>query len=552
VPTSDAVPDLTKPWTSDLRERKAKGVYYTPPAVARFMANWAIRDPDDTVLEPSAGGGVFVQAALERLQSLGATHAGRQILAVEVSEAAAEAVTRLEPEVRVLTRDFLDLAPDDPPSRSAVLGNPPYIRHHLLAQADRARGLKRASELGIELSGLASSWAHFVLHASSFLDPESGRLALVLPSELLTSDYADTIRRFLEAKFAAVRVITFRRPIFEEAQVDAVLLLAEKGSGPTTASIEEYADEEHLSMGPRERFPLPVDARWRIALDAASQRTYVGLASSKAWARLGDLARIRIGLVTGANRFFIMDDAARVKRRLPVEMFIPILERPRQLAGLAATRSDARLLLVARGPKIGLPDEVRSYVEVGEAAHYDERFKCSIRDPWYALDIPTARPDLLLPYMSHGQPRLVVNRDRLLATNLIHGLELKEKVDPEALSVAALSSASAFSAEREGRTYGGGVFKLEPSEASRLLVPRLSPAKVNRLKAKWNDVDALVRGDRIEEARGFVDELLGFRDAAFAESLNWFRDRRAALARPSRRRPFAASAREGEGAPTEL
>jgi hypothetical protein len=60
------------------------------------------------------------------------------------------------------------------------------------------------------------------------------------------------------------------------------------------------------------------------------------------------------------------------------------------------------------------------------------------------------------------------------------------------------------------------------------------------LKGKWADVDGLVRANRIEEARDFVDELLGFRDAAFAEALAWFRERRSALARPGRRKAFTS------------
>ena len=35
--------------------RKARGAFFTPPELARFVARWAIRFPGDRVLEPACG-----------------------------------------------------------------------------------------------------------------------------------------------------------------------------------------------------------------------------------------------------------------------------------------------------------------------------------------------------------------------------------------------------------------------------------------------------------------------------------------------------------------
>ena len=50
---------------------KLRGGYYTSPQIAAWLANWAIRKPSDTVLEPSCGDGVFLEAAASRLIQLG-------------------------------------------------------------------------------------------------------------------------------------------------------------------------------------------------------------------------------------------------------------------------------------------------------------------------------------------------------------------------------------------------------------------------------------------------------------------------------------------------
>ena len=42
--------------------RKARGAFFTPPELCRYMAEWAIRAPTDRVLEPSCGEAAFLLA----------------------------------------------------------------------------------------------------------------------------------------------------------------------------------------------------------------------------------------------------------------------------------------------------------------------------------------------------------------------------------------------------------------------------------------------------------------------------------------------------------
>ena len=81
------------------------------------------------------------------------------------------------------------------------------------------------------MTALASSWAAFVVHAASFVAP-GGRLALVLPAELLTVNYAAPVRRFLMQRFTSVRLVLFEERVFPGVMEEVVLLLAE-GQGPT-------------------------------------------------------------------------------------------------------------------------------------------------------------------------------------------------------------------------------------------------------------------------------------------------------------------------------
>ena len=209
---------------------------------------------------------------------------------------------------RVSVGDFL--LSDASPSYDAVVGNPPYVRYQGFQGDARAAGLRAALAQGVRLTHLASSWASFVVHAAAFLKPE-GRLALVLPAELLSSNYAAEVRAFLLARFATVRVVLFDKHVFPGVQTEALLLLAE-GTGGTVevqfGRVERTSDLASLTFATRR--PQSTRDRWSRALanpeatDVLNELTTEGVFSQlHAW------GRISLGTVTGANAFFALSPA---------------------------------------------------------------------------------------------------------------------------------------------------------------------------------------------------------------------------------------------------
>jgi adenine-specific DNA-methyltransferase len=231
VPSTDTPPRVGAHERLDtLALRKARGAFFTPPSIVRFMTTWAIRDADDLVLEPSCGDAEFLVHAVERLRDLGVDEP--RVSGVEIhAESAATASVRItdaggKPDVQV--SDFFAVEPCA--TYTAAIGNPPFIRFSDWAGDARDRSRAAAADAGVQLSGLASSWAAFTVHATSFLAP-GGRMALVLPAELLSVGYAAPVRAFVLANFASVELVTFTEQVFAEAEVDVVLLLADGSAG---------------------------------------------------------------------------------------------------------------------------------------------------------------------------------------------------------------------------------------------------------------------------------------------------------------------------------
>ena len=177
-------------------QRKARGAFFTPIPVARFLVDWAVQHPDSAVLEPSCGEAVFLHQIGRR-----ATHAGR-LVGVELhagSARKAEKSLRAEGvKARVHSGDFF--LHSEFGEYDAVVGNPPYIRYQDFVGESRSRAREAALRAGVPLTNLASSWAAFAVHAALHLKA-GGRLALVLPAELLTVNYASPVRQFLLEHF---------------------------------------------------------------------------------------------------------------------------------------------------------------------------------------------------------------------------------------------------------------------------------------------------------------------------------------------------------------
>jgi len=152
------------------------------------------------------------------------------------------------------------------------------------------------------------------------------------------------------------------------------------------------------------------------------------------------------------------------------------------------------------------------YIAAGETAGVSEAYKCRVRSPWWK--VPLQRPaDLLLTYMNANAARIVTNEARVHHLNSVHGVYLSEEhrnIGSDLLPIASLNSATMLSAEVVGRSYGGGILKLEPREADRWLMP--SPALVaereGSLRSLKPSVLRLLRAGNLVAAVARVDAVL--------------------------------------------
>lgn len=495
---------------------KRRGAFYTPRLLADFLAKWAIREPTDRVLDPGCGEAVFLRAGVSRLRSLGGPLSRDQVVGYELDAAAAAEAARAVPEATASRANFFDQEPAGAPYE-AVIGNPPWIRYHFFAGEMRTQALASAQGEGVSLPRLTSSWAPFVVHATKFLAP-GGRLAFVLPAELLSTDYAASIREFLERRFASVLVTTFEERIFPGALVDAILVRAE-GSGPGKVRVQRLRNADQLGElstdGDDSQSPI-AGLKWTHALIKPETAQALSLASEHLQP-LHDVATVDIGIVTGANSFFLLTDRQATEAGLTEDQLRRVVARGHQLPSyvLSSTEwEDQRCCgeVVWLFSPATADGAAAKYIRRGEDQRVNGSYKCRIRSPWWRLKLTTP-PDLILSYMSNHAPRLVANEAGVLTTNLLHNVRLLiSHENPQQLArQLALSwpnSATMALTELGGRTYGGGVLKLETREAEKVLVPALTDKTAAELERRAPAIDHLLRTGQHEAVADLVDPVV--------------------------------------------
>ncbi|BBZ73840.1 class I SAM-dependent methyltransferase [Mycobacterium paraseoulense] len=477
---------------------KARGGYYTPAPVARFLAGW-VREAGPRILEPACGDG----AILRELAGLGGGVHGVELVAEEAAKSREFAPVDA-------ANLFTWLATAEPGGWDGVAGNPPYIRFGNWAAEQREPALELMRRAGLRPSRLTNAWVPFVV-ASSILVRYGGRVGLVLPAELLQVSYAAQLREFLLSRFSDITLVTFQRLVFDGILQEVVLFCGVAGAGPARIRTVHLADADSLAAADLDVESAPAllheNEKWtKYFLDPGAIRLLRTLKGSTALTRLGSVAAVDVGIVTGRNSFFTFTDAqARELGLLP--HCVPLVSRSAQLSGLVYD-TDCRASDVAAGHRTWLLDAPRApadpalitHIQAGESAGVDRGYKCSIRKPWWSTPSLWI-PDLFLLRQIHLAPRLTVNAAAATSTDTVHRVRLAAGVDPAALAAVFHNSVTFAFAEILGRSYGGGILELEPREAEQLPIP--PPALAGPELAR--DVDLLLKAGETEKALDLVD-----------------------------------------------
>ena len=453
---------------------KRHGQFFTPPDVAATLVRWALRSRSDRILDPACGDGEFLSSHEYGVGcELDPEHAAR--------------ARERAPGALVHGGDFFAWADETQERFEAVVGNPPFIRYQGFTGEIRDRALRQAKKFGADLSALTSSWAPFIAASALLLKP-GGRMAFVVPAEIGHATYAVPLIEALCAAFGDVVIVAVREKIFPTLSEDAWILYAAKHgkrcTGVRLVTVDRLDIGNDLPQGGR-IVPLTdlrnVRGRLRRWLLPTNLLTlYEAFERTEGVRRLGAIASVSIGYVSGANAFFHLRPSVRRRAGIHDRFLKPTVRRggslpatsaltERQVNKWLADDDEVLLLHLDRDLK-RLPVSVRRYLDSEAGFEAREAYKCRVREPWYSVPDVTV-PDGFLSVMAGDTPQIVKNAARCVATNSVHVVNMRPGESFSAMQSGFASTLTRLSCELEGHPLGGGLLKLEPREAQRLLIP---------------------------------------------------------------------------------
>lgn len=519
---------------ADWRERKRLGAFYTPAALSDLLCNWAITSPSDLVLEPSFGGCGFLESGVSRLRHLGAKEPNKHLFGCDIDTRAFDHLSQrfggLVDLDNFKKANFLTFARPDgwPPSFDAVVGNPPYLSYHHIHESDRTVAQQKLAQAGFDIPLKSSTWAYFVALSLDFLR-EGGRFAWVLPGSFLQTNYATPLRNYLASKFRRVHAFQIRERLFlyEGTDEQTIILLAD---GFSAEGIVGASDDISMSVCENvEELPDAITF-WETAEEASiatcgqavvnsiaheARACFEALANLKQCKSFSELAVVRIGLVTGANYYFLLSPTEAVSAGLKKEDLHHTLGKFIDAPGLSFSKRDRlsneerdrRCLLVHSETAQSNNKRIQAYLDLFPKNEIKSISTFKKRSAWPRTD-DGKKPDAFFPVMHHLGPKIVLNHAKINCTNTIHRVYFREPLTANTKKLIAISFLTTFSqlsAEIVGRKYGSGVLKHEPREAERVQLILPTQKRSSSINKIYKAIDTLLRSGNLDEARKKAD-----------------------------------------------
>ncbi len=533
----------------DSSEQKLRGAYYTPLQLANAMVKICSANNIHTVLEPSCGDGVF----LDGLKQLLLIDKIDSVDAVEIESDEAKIVQNKYinyDNVHVLNEDFFEFYSRMVTSRKQydlILGNPPYIRYQYLTETQRQLQSNILTSHGMKANKLINAWVAFLVACVHLLS-ENGKIAFVIPAEILQVAYAEDLRLFLSKNLAKITLITFEQLVFPGIEQEIVVFIGEKDSEEKGIRIIEMNDlfgfeKIDLQQNGFQKMQH-VKEKWTRYFTTAKEMDLIqSIRTDKRFTRFADYGLINVGITTGNNGYFSISEKTCDEYDLE-NVTLPLIGRSSHAHGIFFTNEDwemnkasgksARLISFPDIPIEDYPDRHKAYITLGEEAGENEGYKCSIRERWYIVPSVWV-PDAFFLRRNNLYPKFVLNRCNAVSTDTMHRMKFNPGVKPENILLAYYNSISFAFTEICGRSYGGGVLEILPGEMGNIMLPKLDCIDEKTCQSLLKRIDAIVRAnDDIEKALDIVDKVILI--DALGVNVEWCEKGRAIWKKMQRRR----------------
>lgn len=503
-----------------LEHRKRFAQFFTPEAIADFMARWVLdgRKKAD-VLEPAFGLGAFSRSLFKQNPKV-------RVVGYEADATiynyAAENVAQAGSDVLLYNEDYLRASWED--KYDGIICNPPYLKFH---DYDNASLVPLVNEqLGIRLNGFTNLYTLFLLKSISQLR-DGGRMAYIVPSEFLNSDYGVEVKRALlrSGVLRHVVVVDFTQCAFDDALTTACILLCHKDGSLSEVRFSHVSDVDQLQASLADYSvwaadQLKPETKWKQYYEGARSADYRHLVP------FSTFAKVSRGIATGANDYFTFRESKKELYGIPERCLMRCVCHSTDVHGLFFTDDDFQRLshsdkavYLFNGCADREDEHVRGYISLGEETGADKRYLTASRKPWYAIENRKPSPIWVSVFNRKGL-RFVRNIAGVSNLTTFHCVYDAGVVDIDVLFGYLVTNVAKEIFMDNSRQYGNGLVKFEPND--------LNKGKAVDLRLLTEEEAQLVSAaSQRLQCQGIEDEIILLLDSFFREK---FTDRRVCLA----------------------
>ena len=326
---------------SDVSDRKANGVVYTPAMMADYLANEMVKTlPPNRyetirILDPAIGDGELILSLLEHIY----THSTNVDLAVVGFDTDSNtiAITKQRIEscfpmvhLEIHCSDFIETVISNRfllGNFDYIIANPPYVRTQILG-AEKARQIAKIAGL----SGRVDIYYAFIILSEQLLSLD-GVAGFITSNKFMTIRAGKSVREYLENRVYIKQVTDFGdTKLFDAAVLPCIIVFSSKdhneGKTRFTSIYQTHEMESSecfesvfdaidvsgfFSLEDGRAFEIKQGelltdkkgAPWQLTTSKSSK--WLAQVDDSTWKRFSDIGKIRVGIKTTADNVFIKE-----------------------------------------------------------------------------------------------------------------------------------------------------------------------------------------------------------------------------------------------------
>lgn len=466
-----------------LEHRKKFAQFFTPYQLASLMADWLLGNPNlKTVLEPAFGLGVFSRALSSKKTDL-------SIKGFDVDGkifAEAKEIFNDSSNVDLHLEDYM--FNDWSNKYDGIICNPPYFKFHDYDNKTILNEIE--NRLKIKLNGFTNLYTLFLLKSICQLKP-NGRLAYIIPSEFLNSDYGKLVKSALikNKVLRHIVVFDFEENVFDDALTTACILLCSNDKNNQTVKFSTIKTINDLELVKTYIFEYPINSlggstfnvselepevKWRKYYQEQNGIRYKNLIP------FSNVAKVVRGIATGANEYFTFSKSKANQYGIDEKYLLPCICKAVDVKDNFFTEDNYHLLIKSDRQTyllnaIGSKDEnVLKYIALGEKTGIDKKYLTACRTPWYSLENRPPSPIWVSVFNRSGLKfiRNEANISNLTTFHCVYPVQnsLFDNVNVEVLFAYLLTDVAREIFEDNRREYGNGLQKFEPNDLNKAMM----------------------------------------------------------------------------------